>query len=93
MLRRRALTERKREIAAFFHMGGYAAFVWPSLGLTLVVMLGLLVSTLRQLRVRQRRLAALEAEGATRRPRGGAATDAAASDGDPRRERSEEVTS
>ncbi|WP_420345701.1 heme exporter protein CcmD [Pelagibius sp.] len=52
-------------------MGGYAAFVWPSLGLTFVVMLGLLVSTLRQLRIRQRRLAALEAEGASRRPRGG----------------------
>lgn len=54
------------EIAAFFDMGGYAAFVWPSLGLTLLVMLGLLVQTLHQLRARQRRLAALEAEGAQR---------------------------
>ncbi|NIA72227.1 heme exporter protein CcmD [Pelagibius litoralis] len=54
------------EIAAFFDMGGYAAFVWPSLGLTLVIMLGLLLQTLRQLRVRQRRLADLEAQGAQR---------------------------
>lgn len=58
-----------REIAAFFQMGGYAAFVWPALGLTLLVMLGLLVTTLRQLRARQRRLAELEAQGASRRPR------------------------
>ena len=56
-------------------MGGYAAFVWPSLGLTLVVMLGLWVQTVRQLRARQRRLAALEAQGATRRRRGGAAAE------------------
>lgn len=58
-----------REIAAFFQMGGYAAFVWPALGLTLLVMLGLLVTTLRQLRARQRRLADLESQGASRRPR------------------------
>ena len=62
-----------REIAAFFQMGGYAAFVWPALGLTLLVMLGLLVATLRQLRARQRRLAELEAQGASRRPRRGEA--------------------
>ncbi len=54
------------EIAAFFDMGGYAAFVWPSLGLTLVIMLGLVVQTVGQLRQRQRRLAELEAEGAQR---------------------------
>ena len=59
------------EIEAFFAMGGYAAFVWPSLGLTLVVMLGLLVQTLHQLRSRQRRLEALEAQGAKRRRRDG----------------------
>lgn len=59
------------EIEAFFDMGGYAAFVWPSLGLTLLVMLGLLVQTLQQLRARQRRLAELEAQGAKRRRRAG----------------------
>lgn len=56
-------------------MGGYAAFVWPSLGLTLLVMLGLWVQTVRQLRARQRRLAELEAEGATRRRRSAAAAE------------------
>lgn len=57
------------KVTAFFHMGGYAAFVWPSLVLTLAFMAGLLISTLRQLRRRQRRLAALEAAGAQRRRR------------------------
>lgn len=57
------------EITAFFDMGGYAAFVWPSLGLTVVIMAGLLIATLRQLRRRQRRLAELEARGAQRQRR------------------------
>ena len=37
-------------IAAFFAMGGYAFYVWPSLGLTAVVMVGLLWSSWRGLR-------------------------------------------
>lgn len=57
------------KVTAFFQMGGYAAFVWPSLGLAVVVMAGLLIATLRQLRARQRRLAELEAAGAQRRRR------------------------
>jgi len=60
------------KVTAFFQMGGYAAFVWPSLGLTLVIMAGLLIATLRQLRARQRRLAELEAAGAQRRRRSAA---------------------
>lgn len=52
-------------------MGGYAGFVWPSLGLTLVIMLGLLFQTLHQLRARQRRLADLESQGVQRRRRSG----------------------
>ena len=56
-------------VTAFLQMGGYAAFVWPSLGLTVLVMGGLLIATLRQLRARQRRLAELEAAGAQRRRR------------------------
>ncbi len=60
------------EITTFFEMGGYAAFVWPSLGLTAAVMAGLLIATLRQLRDRQRRLAELEAQGAQRRRRAAA---------------------
>lgn len=57
------------EITAFFEMGGYAAFVWPSLALTVVIMAGLLIVTLRQLRSRQRRLAELEARGVQRQRR------------------------
>ena len=60
------------KVTAFFQMGGYAAFVWPSLGLTVAIMAGLLIATLRQLRQRQRRLAELEAAGAQRRRRTGA---------------------
>ena len=57
------------KVTAFFQMGGYAAFVWPSLGLTVAIMAGLLIVTLRQLRARLRRLAELEAAGAQRRRR------------------------
>jgi heme exporter protein D len=46
----------------FFTMGGYAAFVWPAYGITALVMVGLLVDTLRRLRVRRRRLEQLESE-------------------------------
>ena len=66
------------KVTAFFHMGGYAAFVWPSLALTVAVMGGLLVATLRQLRRRQRRLAELEAAGAQRRRRAAPAASPAA---------------
>ena len=65
------------KVTAFFHMGGYAAFVWPSLALTVAVMGGLLVATLRQLRRRQRRLAELEAAGAQRRRRAASAASPA----------------
>ena len=57
------------KVTAFIQMGGYAAFVWPALGLTLAIMAGLLIATLRQLRQRQRRLAELEAAGTQRRRR------------------------
>jgi heme exporter protein D len=29
-------------MAEFFHMGGYAAFVWPAYGLTVLVIAGLI---------------------------------------------------
>ena len=46
----------------FFKMGGYAAFVWPSFGATLAVMVGLLVASLRALRAGETALAALKSE-------------------------------
>ena len=61
------------EIQSFFEMGGYAAFVWPCYALTLLVMLGFLATTLRDLRAREQRLRQLEAQRPARRPRGGGA--------------------
>jgi heme exporter protein D len=69
------------KVRAFFDMGGYAAFVWPSLGLTVAVMAGLLIATLRQLRRRQRRLAELEAAGAQRSRRRSVSSDGSALSG------------
>jgi len=37
-------------MSEFLDMGGYAAFVWPSYGLTAVVLIGVLVVSLRQRR-------------------------------------------
>lgn len=37
----------------FLSMGGYGAFVWPSYGLTAVVMLALLVASVRGLKSTQ----------------------------------------
>ena len=46
-------------VAEFFNMGGYAIYVWPSYGLTTVVLAGLLAVSLRGLRAREAALAAL----------------------------------
>jgi heme exporter protein D len=75
-------------VTAFLEMGGYAAFVWPSLALTVAVMAGLLIATLRQLRARQRRLAELEAAGVQRRRRTPADPGPAGAPGEPREARS-----
>lgn len=41
-------------------MGRYDLYVWPAIGITAFVLVGLLVLTLRSLRARERRLAELE---------------------------------
>jgi len=46
-------------IQAFFAMGGYAAFVWPAYALAGIVLVGLLIVSLRQLRKAEAELAAL----------------------------------
>ena len=46
----------------FFAMGGYAAFVWPAFAITAVVLIGLLMLSLRGVRVREARLNTLKAE-------------------------------
>ena len=49
-------------IAKFLEMGGYAAYVWPALGLTVVVLAGLLIASAKSARRREAELARLEAE-------------------------------
>lgn len=51
----------------FFSMGGYAAYVWPAIGLTLVVLIGFVITTLRRLRRTRRALSAVEAALSARR--------------------------
>jgi heme exporter protein D len=48
-------------LESFFHMGGYAGYVWPAVGLTLAVLVGFVVVSLRRLKRTRRQLAALEA--------------------------------
>lgn len=53
----------------YLAMGGYAAFVWPSYGVTAVIMVAITVLTLRRLRQRQRALKTLEETVGPRRRR------------------------
>lgn len=48
------------DIAGFFAMGGYAAYVWPAYGLTIGVLGGLLWWSLAAYRRSQRRLEQLQ---------------------------------
>ena len=47
-------------IAEFLAMGGYAAYVWPALGLTAAVMIGLAWQSSHRLRQEERAAAELE---------------------------------
>lgn len=49
-------------LAKFLEMGGYAAYVWPALGLSVLVLAGLLIASARSARQREAELAQLEAE-------------------------------
>lgn len=48
-------------INEFLDMGGYGAYIWPSYGVTAVVMVVMLLSSLRDLRENQTTLQGLEA--------------------------------
>jgi len=56
---------------ALFAMGGYAGYVWPAYGLSVVVLTAVLVISLRQVRRREAELEQLQ--GARRDRRSGAA--------------------
>jgi heme exporter protein D len=49
-------------VAKFLDMGGYAAYVWPALGLTIAVLAGLVIASVKSARRREAELAQLEAE-------------------------------
>ena len=55
-------------ISEFFHMGGYAAFIWPAFAVAAAAMAGPAVASQRRLRANEATLTALQAE---RRPGGG----------------------
>ena len=42
------------DLAAYLNMGGYAAFVWPGYGVAALAVIGMLVVSLRTLRIRER---------------------------------------
>ncbi len=41
-------------LEAFFHMGGYAAYIWPAYGTAAVVLIGLLATSFRAMREAER---------------------------------------
>ena len=43
-------------VQAFLDMGGYGAFVWPALGVTAVILVGLAVVSIGRLRASERAL-------------------------------------
>ncbi len=63
------------QIESFFAMGGYGAYVWPAYGLTAIVMLTFLITTLRSLHQHRKSLEALEAKAGPRRRRAKGAND------------------
>ncbi len=54
-------------MAEYFAMGGYAVYVWPAYAVTVLVLIGMMVASVRSLRRHRKLLAALEA---VRPPRG-----------------------
>jgi len=56
-----------QSISSFFAMGGYAAFIWTAYGAGALILGGLLVMSLKDLRTRQAEIAALEASSPRRR--------------------------
>lgn len=74
---------REGDMADYFVMGGYAAYVWPAYGVTVVMLAGMLVATLRGVRAREAMVRALEAARPSRAARRAARAEAAAATGAP----------
>jgi heme exporter protein D len=56
-------------MSEFFHMGGYAFYVWSAYGITAVFLIGFVVWTLVSLKLAERELSVLEAIAPRRRQR------------------------
>lgn len=67
--RRPDKAEAMENISTFLNMGGYAAFVWPALGLTAFVLIAMAVASVRQLRANEATLRSAEKAGGGRRRR------------------------
>lgn len=57
-------------ITTFLNMGGYAAFVWPALGLTAAILIAMAITSMRQLRANEAALHMAEQSGGRRRRSG-----------------------
>jgi heme exporter protein D len=57
-----------RPVAEFLAMGGYAAYVWPAFGFTILVLAGLWLLSLRQMRAKEAELEALRSQMRRHRP-------------------------
>lgn len=57
-------------MSSFFEMGGYGGYIWPAWSIAVVVIGGLVATSIRAMRARERELAALEAEAPRRRRAG-----------------------
>lgn len=60
-------------VTNFLNMGGYAAFVWPALGLTAVILIAMAVTGTRRLRAGEAALQTAEKTGGRRRRSGSGA--------------------
>ncbi len=58
-------------IATFLDMGGYAAFVWPALGITALVLAAMALASVRRLRASEAALRRAEAAHPRRAARAG----------------------
>lgn len=58
------------EIGTFLMMGGYAAFVWPALGVTAAILAVLAIAGITRLRTAERALDEAETRYGRRRDRG-----------------------
>jgi heme exporter protein D len=62
----------EQTMTEFLHMGGYAAFIWPSWGLALVVIIGITLNSFSRDRRVQKELDGLETSSQNQQPKPGA---------------------